>query len=203
MSLNQTIEANIGKLRQKPIVFFALIIVFVGLTFGVFYLVTGSLPGLPQPEVVATVNGEKILKKDYDLALKAYEYFYTEVYPKEIGQKISTEISKSLGQNVLDNMIMVELLTQYLQKKGIQITDEEIREDIKKQIVDPSYKGDWGAYEKYLSNNRSSLDLEMKNFKRQLLVQKVIKLEKIEAYNFDKWYADLKAKADIKESLNQ
>ena len=149
--------------------------------------------------LAAEVNGEPILKEDYQGLLESQEYFYTNVYPKETNQKVSDEFIEGLQDQAVDSLIQEKLLTQYLLEKGIEVTDEEVDTFIQKEIVDKLYDGNRQTYEKELEEKyNSNLNNIKRTIRRDLLIQKVLAEEKIKPADFDKWYADFKAKAGIK-----
>lgn len=74
------------------------------------------------PEVVAEVNGEPISREDFSTA---YESQYQQAAMQEQmgGGPVDEE---ALRQQVLDGMIGNVLLTQEVEKQGIEVTDEDI-----------------------------------------------------------------------------
>jgi peptidyl-prolyl cis-trans isomerase SurA len=74
------------------------------------------------PEVVAEVNGEPISREDFSAA---YESQYQQAAMQEQmgGGPVDEE---ALRQQVLDGMIGNVLLTQEVEKQGIEVTDEDI-----------------------------------------------------------------------------
>ena len=73
---------------------------------------------------MALVDGEKILKSDFEKRLAAQIYFYTTISPLP-----EEEISR-LEERVREEMIQELLLTQLLAEHGITVTDEEVRQRI-------------------------------------------------------------------------
>lgn len=74
------------------------------------------------PEVVAEVNGEPISREDFSTA---YESQYQQAAMQEQmgGGPVDEE---ALRQQVLDGMIGNVLLTQEVEKQGLEVTDEDI-----------------------------------------------------------------------------
>lgn len=174
----------------------------------IFFIIPSGFPKVTklvhkENSVVATVNGQKIFRKDYEAILEAQQYFYTNIYPKETQDKVSDEFLQSLSQTTLDNLILENLLTQYLATKDIHISVEEIRQEIKVNVVNPSWKGDWSVYEQFLRANGTNLENQLHTYRRDLAIRKVIQMENLKPYDFDKWYENLKAKSKISSFVDQ
>lgn len=158
----------------------------------------------PDPNVVATVNGAKIQRRDFESALNAQKYFYEKVYASETNEQVSDEFLQSLPKLVLDNLIQEKLLGKYLDDKGIRVTDDEVRQEIKTNVVDPTYNGDWQAYENSLKERyTTSLANIMRNFRQNLLITKVVEVENIKSEEFGRWYLDLRAGSEVSTYLNE
>ena len=183
--------------RPKYVVGVLVVLVIVLVIIGAFYYRQQS--GADELEkVAALVNGEEISKAEFEKTLEPQVYFYTKIYPEQSKETVSDEFIKGLRSATIDRLIQEELLTKYLADKGIKVTDEEVRDTVQKDIVDEAWKGDWQAYEKDLKDTyNTNLENIMGNFRRDLLIQKVLAEEKIKPADFDKWYADFKAKAGI------
>ena len=183
--------------RPKYVVGVLVVLVIVLVIIGAFYYRQQS--GADELEkVAALVNGEEISKAEFEKTLEPQVYFYTKIYPEQSKETVSDEFIKGLRSATIDRLIQEELLTKYLADKGVKVTDEEVRDTVQKDIVDEAWKGDWQAYEKDLKETyNTSLENIMGTFRRDLLVQKVIAEEKVSPADFDKWYADFKAKAEI------
>ena len=189
------------KIREpKTLIFilFLLVLIAILAASAFYYTNKKNQQSIKESEVAATVNGEKILKADYERNLKAQEYFYTQFYQKKSKETVSNEFIKGLRESTINRLVQEKLLTQYLSDKGIEVTNEEIRNIIQKDIVNKAWKGDWQAYEKDLKETyNTNLEYIMGNFRRDLLIQKVIAEEKINPADFDKWYGDFKAKEEV------
>ena len=183
--------------RPKYVVGVLVVLVIVLVIIGAFYYRQQS--GADELEkVAALVNGEEISKAEFEKTLEPQVYFYTKIYPEQSKETVSDEFIKGLRSATIDRLIQEELLTKYLADKGVKVTDEEVRDTVQKDIVDEAWKGDWQAYEKDLKDTyNTNLENIMGNFRRDLLIQKVLAEEKIKPADFDKWYADFKAKAEI------
>ena len=191
-------EGVFAKLKRTKYVVSVLIVVLV-----IVLVVLGALYYRQQSgadnleNVAAVVNGESISIKDFNSAYEPQLEFYKVAYPEVIGEEAPKEIVDSLPRNVLDNLIMEVLLIQYLADKDIEITDEQVREHVKKTIVDEIYGGDWAKYEVYLKENKSSLEIVLRNARRDVLIQTVSKEEKLKVDDFSDWYLKLREKADV------
>lgn len=177
-----------------------LLIIFLGFAVAGAIIIVKNRPSQPpKPESAAIVNGEKIPIEDYETALNQELRFYREAFPPQTGQPVDDIFLEGLPQLILDNLIQEALLTRHLREKGIEITDEDVRAYMQKEVVDAIYGGSWGAYEEFLIKNDSNLEITSRNFKRRLIAEKVAELERItRPQDFDVWYyTNLKSKANI------
>lgn len=191
-------EGIFAKFRQTKYVISVLIVVLVVVLviLGAFYYRQRS--GADNLEnVAAVVNGENISINDFNSAYEPQLEFYEVAYPEVIGEETPKEIIDSLPKNTLDNLIMEILLTQYLADKDIEITDDQVKEHVRKTTVDEIYGGDWAKYEAYLKENKSSLEVALRSARRDVLIEAVSKEEKIKIDDFSDWYLKLREKADV------
>lgn len=78
--------------------------------------------------IVATVNGEEILKKDYDNQLKATKSSYAQQGINV--DELDSETKKRLEESVLDQLINQELLLQTARTEGVEVQQSEIDSEI-------------------------------------------------------------------------
>jgi foldase protein PrsA len=86
-------------------------------------------------DAVAVVNGEKILRTDYDknieLYKKAYEaQFGKDIWAKDIGNGKTFE--EAFRETILENLITERIMLQKAEEMGIKATEEEIQTEIDK-----------------------------------------------------------------------
>ena len=135
------------------------------------------------PEVVAKVEGETILKEDYETRLAAQKYFYT-----NLARPIQEE-AESIESVAMEEMIEEILLTNLLAERNIKVTDSEVRQRIKKTLVNSKFKGNWVAYEKSLKKEyRTTLEEVMRTTRIELLKEKVGQLKSTK-HIFAAWIA--------------
>lgn len=151
----------------------------------------------PPANVAAVVNGSSITKEDFNKNLQANQQFYNKVYPEKSGTQISDEFAKGLPKLILEGLIQEKLLTQHLASKGIAISDQQVKDYLQKEIVNPLYGGNLQSYENFLVASGTNLEIASGNIKRNLLRQKVIEVENLNPEDFGRWYAKLKANSKI------
>ena len=192
---------------QKPIFWISLLVVaIVGISILIFKSYSPStqksLPSKisekPKPAVPAVVNGQKISKEAYEARLKSQEYYYGDFYVKRSGNKPPEELVNDLPRATLENFIQEALLTQYLRRKNVTVSDQEVQDFIQKEIIDQSWEGNREKYEKDLRETfHTDITVIMQSVRRDLLIQKVMEVEKLDAPGFSAWYAELRRNADV------
>jgi parvulin-like peptidyl-prolyl isomerase len=82
-----------------------------------------NVANTPEPkELVAAVNGVKILKSDYEARVEQHIGPVQRQMPANFFEQYKKELSKK----VLDEMVVDILISQKAKEKGITVTDEEI-----------------------------------------------------------------------------
>ena len=120
-------------------------------------------------EMVATVNGEGILKEDYEKQLESTKATYQQqgMNPEELDSKAKEEME----QTVLDQLINVELLLQTAQDKVESIPQSEVDSELKN--VKSQFEDD-KQYKVALKENKLT-EKELKvQLKEQLMITKYI-----------------------------
>jgi hypothetical protein len=180
-------------LKSRRVLIILLLILASVIIVGTFL----SVRQQSQSRVAAEVNGKKISKIDYKNILAAQEYFYIVVNQKITEVDPSEEFLFSLRESTMDQLIEEALLADYLAKKDVEISDDSVRQYIKENIVNETWEGDWTAYENNLEKNKSSLENITHAVRRDLLIQKVMEVEGLDADKFREWYAKLLSGADV------
>lgn len=189
-------ENSSNLLSKIPKPLFGVFIVVV-LIVGVF-VVQKYKAGPEVPDVPAIVNGEEISLEDFEKVRLSQEHYFNIYYPKRFGENVSEEFLQGLPEAALENLIEITLLTQHLNKKAIEVTDEEILNAIEEQVVDPVWEGDWDAYRLDLKATYGiNLENVKHNFRRNILIEKVIIEEDIDPKEFPEWYDSLRNSANI------
>lgn len=182
---------------SKPKKRFAFFLIFIAVVFLLSLVFFFTQSQKPLTNVAAVVNGKPIPKKNYDAALKSSLNFLSQTYPKITSQKVLDNLLKSQPKLIADNLIQEALLTDYLEKKGIIITDEQVKQSTKEKVVDKFYSGSWENYQKDLNSKGISLETALNNGRLDLLKSKVAELEHLTSSNFDSWYYQLKTNSKI------
>jgi len=100
--------------------------------------------GLRKTDSIAVVNGQSISKTDYNRRLASQTFFYTSISP------LPKDKLAELKNKVLEDMIQDVLLTQFLSKNNIIVTEDEVKKGIEDTVVKKSFGGDWKKYENEL-----------------------------------------------------
>ena len=120
-------------------------------------------------EMVATVNGEEILKKDYETQLKT-----SKAYFQQQGMNLDDLDSKTqeeFEQSVLDQLINTKLILQTAQKEGITIEQNEINSEVDKM---KSQYEDTMKYQEALKENQLTEETVKEEIRDQLILTKFI-----------------------------
>lgn len=192
---------------QKPVFWIGLIVALI-IVLLVLILQLNSINGhknlplkvseKPKPEVPAVVNGEKISKEAYEARLTSQEYYYGDFYVKRYGNKPPQALVNDLPRATLESFIQETLIAQYLGRKNITVSDQEVQDFIQKEIIDRSYGGNRQKYEKEARETfHTDIIIIMRTIRRDLLIEKIKEVEKLDASGFSEWYAKLRKNADV------
>jgi peptidyl-prolyl cis-trans isomerase SurA len=116
-------------------------------------------------DVMATVDGSKILRGDVD------KYYKNQTAGSD--QKISAEQGTSLRLSILRELIDNEILTRRAEKLGLLATDEEV--DRKLNEIKSPYTQE--QFDQRLKEKNISLDDFKRDLRRSLTVEKVLNKE--------------------------
>lgn len=97
-------------------------------------------------KAVATVNGKAIAEKEFTENYKVYELMYKQQLGEDALKKTDKDgvsFKDKLKDNILEKLIIDELIDQEIEKKKIEISDDEV-----KNLYDQTIK-DMGGQEKY------------------------------------------------------
>ena len=124
--------------------------------------------------------------------------YYKELYIKQFDKNPSQELVNNLPRTILEDFIQEILLAQYLGKKNVTISDQDALGYIQKEIINRSYGGDRQKYEKDLQETfHTDITNIMRSVRRDLLIQKVKEVEKLDGLEFSAWYDELRKNADV------
>lgn len=171
---------------KRNLVIFSLVLLLVTPTIGVLAQEEGTeeqSSQQEQPTVLATVNGAEITDQQLSQRAQVYQIIMTLsrqfrsfaqfLMTSEAGNTFLTEYRKY----VLDNLIEQELQKQKIEELGIEVTDEEIQEQVDNIIENNDQFEDEKSLEDYLKNNQDmSLD-DLKASIRQNLRQQKLREE--------------------------
>lgn len=138
-----------------------------------FFVVSVTGAGAAEDDSVATVNGVKISKEEFDRNLLAAKEQFAKVGWQESDPAKMTE----LNDKVLDRLINVELLHQQSSKQGIVIDPKEVDDTVagfKKQFPDEAAFQDF-LKEKQVSEEEMKAEIEKSMALKKL--QDILKVE--------------------------
>lgn len=129
-------------------------------------------------DVVATVDGKDISKKDYDKELESMKATYEQQgMPAD---QMDSKMLAELEQSVLDQMINAELLLQTAEKDGVSVEQKELDAELEK--IKTNF-ADEKQYEEALKQNELTEKELMAQLKKQMTVIQYLdsKIGKVEA----------------------
>lgn len=143
--------------RSGMAVFFFVCILFAG----------GSITRAKDAKgMVAMVNGTAISEKDFNRSLNQTRRRFAQT-----GKKLESNQLENVKKNILETLIDRELLYQESQKKGIKVTDEEIKKQI--EGLRKQFSGN-DAFTKALKSADLTEDELKDQVKKQLSVRALI-----------------------------
>ncbi|MFB6215247.1 MAG: peptidylprolyl isomerase [Candidatus Bipolaricaulia bacterium] len=152
------------------------------LVFSSFVAIGQESSNQGQTTVLATVNGEKITKKELTRASQVrrivmslsrqYRSFARFLMTSKAGQKFLSEYKKY----VLDQLINQKLKSQKIEELGITVSDQAVEEEISKIVENNKQFKDKGQLEDYLKKNQKmSMDDLRSRIKQSLKAKKLRK----------------------------
>lgn len=129
-------------------------------------------------DVVATVDGKDISKKDYDKELESMKATYEQ--QGMTADQMDSKMLAELEQSVLDQMINAELLLQTAEKDGVSVEQKELDAELEK--IKTNF-ADEKQYEEALKQNELTEKELMAQLKKQMTVIQYLdsKIGKVEA----------------------
>jgi FKBP-type peptidyl-prolyl cis-trans isomerase (trigger factor) len=129
-------------------------------------------------DLVATVDGKGISKKEYNKELDAMKASYEQqgIPADQMDEKMKEQLEKS----VLDNMINAELLLQTAERNDISVEEKEVDAELEK--IKANFEDD-KKFEEALKTNKMTEKQLKDQLKKQMTVNKYIdsKIGKVEA----------------------
>lgn len=128
-----------------------------------------GVPGVPPADVVATVAGTSISKRQFDQRVADFEAQYAGQIPDK---KSAPDRYKLFRQDVLEYMITYELASQKAQQLSITVTDQDVQTQID-TILKVSFSGDQIKFDDALKQQGITMDQFKQSYKESTLFQKV------------------------------
>lgn len=129
-------------------------------------------------DLVATVDGKGISKKEYNKELEAMKASYEQqgMPTDQMDEKMKEQLEKT----VLDNMINAELLLQTAEKNDVSVEEKEVDAELEK--IKANFEDD-KKFEEALKTNKMTEKQLKAQLKKQMTVNKYIdsKIGKVEA----------------------
>jgi len=152
------------------------------------------------PKPVAVVNGEKILRSNWQRRVKDVKEFWRHEYGQEIfsGEKGQIFLAQ-LAREILEDMITEKLIAQEARRLGISINEEEVQKEMEEILRQAS--GSWDKLEMKLKSDRL-LKESFQNYVRHLLMWKAISSAKSPSglaggENINSWLVQARQKAQV------
>ncbi len=165
------------------------------------YLKPGET-GLNPDSPAATVNGEVITVGEVQREAAIRKHFYENVASEFDDNPVSQATIDRLDEAALDQLINDKILTKYAQSIGVDVTDAWARGELEENVVKPRYNGDWQAYEVYLSEKlHKTLEDVYASTRRDIQVRNIVEYQKLEPFQFDAWFDELRKNSDIQINL--
>lgn len=120
-------------------------------------------------EIVATVNGKDILKKDYEVEIENTKTSYEQqgINLDELDSKMKEEVEKS----VLDQLINTELILQTAEKDGVSVEQGEVDSEL--EAIKSQFEED-KQFEEALEKNKLTEEQLGEQVKKQLIITKYL-----------------------------
>lgn len=120
----------------------------VGLVTVAFVFTFGNYPTGSEGGMIATVNGDIISAAEFN---RAYQNMY-ETYRDMLKDQFNESFANTLRSQVLWQLINQRLLIQEAERRGLRVSDEELRQSIMNiPLFSRQGRFDQKAYERYLS----------------------------------------------------
>ncbi|PJE63752.1 hypothetical protein COU89_01590 [Candidatus Roizmanbacteria bacterium CG10_big_fil_rev_8_21_14_0_10_45_7] len=157
-----------------PVVIIVLFLVGVTLIGALFWqgFLTFKDGKLGTGKAAVEVNGKTVSQREFDKRLSDQKYFYSNI------SKLSEEELAKMDEKVREDFIMDLLLTDFLKKNGIEVTNDEVKARLKTEIVDKVAGGDWAKYEQELASRyKTTLDQVLLTQRLTVLKEKLAQLQ--------------------------
>ncbi len=116
-------------------------------------------------DVVATVNDEKIIRKDFDRRLNVF-------------RRLNQDVTRTIKLQVIDQLTKRTLLKQFVEKQNIEVGNDEIQEELEKikYFLQSNQNNTDKSLEEILKSQNSSITELEEEVKRTLALSKYIEI---------------------------
>jgi peptidyl-prolyl cis-trans isomerase C len=121
------------------------------------------------PDVVATVNGVKIKGADFNKIFQNYKKRFAMV-----GQQFPEENIKEITKTLIEEMINRELLIQNSSKKGIKVSDDELKKEI--ESIKSKFPNE-NQFNQMMKSQNITIEDVKNDIKNVMIIKKFIKGE--------------------------
>jgi len=160
---------RLEKTRSLIIIFFAVLLV-IGLVVAGVYNRTGVAVANPfrNTEALAEVRGDEVTVADYSLRKQLLENQYS-----QFGGQISLAQLGLTGERLLNDAIDSRIAVQEAERLNLLPSDEEVRDQIKRDFTAAGGQFDFQRYKDYVTRNFGGVALFERNLRDQIAAQKL------------------------------
>ena len=138
------------------------VVCVVALAGGTVAWQLGGARGAPG-DTLATVNGQEITRGEFDLQVDVFKSQF-----EAQGQEIEPEMLSQIHQQVFQTLITVEVVVQEAEKQDIQVSEEEIDEELAELA---EFSGGKEQLEAQLAERGLTIDDHRKWIRNNLLIE--------------------------------
>ncbi len=137
-----------------------------------------DIEDLDADETILIINGEEITRGEFDAQFERTKQMVSQQYGIDLDSEENAMLLPELQHQTIDNIIGQRILTQEAKNKGMEVSDEEIDENIGMLIQ--QFGGEEGFQEALDADNLTEEDLEQLVYE-ELLISQLFEAE----LNFD------------------
>lgn len=129
-------------------------------------------------ETILIINGEEITREEFDAQFERTKQMVSEQYGIDLDSEENAMFLPEMQHQTMENLIGQRVLTQEAKDKGIEVTDEELDENI--GMLVQQFGGEEGFQEALEADNLTKEDLD-RLVREELLISQLFEME----LNFD------------------
>ena len=137
-----------------------------------------DIEDLDADETILIINGEEVTRGEFDAQFERTKQMVSQQYGIDLDSEENAMLLPELQHQTIDNIIGQRILTQEAKNKGMEVSDEEIDENIGMLIQ--QFGGEEGFQEALDADNLTEEDLEQLVYE-ELLISQLFEAE----LNFD------------------